>query len=141
MRTRIAVVGVVMAAWVAGAGFILAREPDGQNAVNAEQLIAEALAGDPSKEVNAQFYTLLPGTVLPWHIHPDAHEITYIVEGALTFQRAGQEPKAIAAGEAAYLEPNVVHRGMNESGRLVKFFVVRIKPKDKPLVEEVAPPE
>ena len=141
MRTRIAVVGIVLAALLASAGLTLARDPGGQSAVTAEQLIAEALAGDPSKEVNAQFYTLLPGTVLPWHIHPDAHEITYIVEGTLTFQRASQEPKAIAAGEAAYLEPNVVHRGMNESGQPVKFFVVRIKPKDKPLVEEVPPPQ
>jgi mannose-6-phosphate isomerase-like protein (cupin superfamily) len=42
---------------------------------------AQALAGDPSKEVNAQVYTFPPGAVLPWQIHPDAHEIAYVVEG------------------------------------------------------------
>lgn len=118
-----------------------AREAGEHTGIAVETLIAEALAGDPSKEVLGQVYILRPGTVLPWHIHPDAHEVAYIVEGTLTFQRAGQEPKAINAGEAAYLEPNVVHRGMNEADKPVKFFVLRIKPKDKPIVEEVPPPQ
>jgi hypothetical protein len=30
-----------------------------------------------------------------------------------------------------------VHRGRNDGAAPVKLFVVRIKPKDKPLVEEV----
>ena len=141
MRTRIAVVGVLLAAWLSGSGPILAREPGEHSGVSVERLIAEALAGDPSKEVLAQVYTFPPGTVLPWHIHPDAHEIAYILEGTLTFERAGKAPKEIAAGEADYVAPNVVHRGINKTGKPVKLFVVRIKPKDKPPVEEVPPPE
>lgn len=140
MKVRTAVLGVLLFAGLAGAGLVFAREPGGQSAVTAEQLIAEALAGEEGKEVNAQVYTFPPGTVLPWHIHPDAHEIAYILEGTLTFQRQGEEPKEIKAGEADYLPPNVVHRGMNKGDRPVKLFVVRIKPKDKPLVEEVPPP-
>jgi quercetin dioxygenase-like cupin family protein len=140
MRIRIAAICLLLLAGVAGAGLLFAREPEGPAAVTAEQLIAAALAGEEGKEVNAQLYTFPPGTVLPWHIHPDAHEIAYILEGTLTFQRAGEEPKEIKAGEADYLPPNVVHRGMNKGDRPVKLFVVRIKPKDKPLVEEVPPP-
>jgi quercetin dioxygenase-like cupin family protein len=79
--------------------------------------------------------------VLPWHIHPDADEIAYIIEGTFTFQRAGEQPKVLHAGEADYVEPNVVHRGMNLSDAPVKLFVVRIKPKDKPLVTEVPAPQ
>jgi len=140
MRLRIAAICLLLLAGLAGAGLLFAREPEGQSAVTAEPLIAEALAGEAYKEVNAQIYTLPPGTVLPWHIHPDAHEIAYIIEGTLSFQRAGEEPKEIEAGKADYLAPNVVHRGMNKSDKPVKLFVVRIKPKDKPLVEEVPPP-
>ena len=106
----------------------------------AEDLIAKALAGEDGKEVIAQTYIFPPGAVLPWHIHPDAHEIAYIVEGTLTFERAGEAPREIKAGEAAYLQPNVVHRGMNQTDKPVKLFVVRIKPKDKPLVQEVPAP-
>ena len=140
MRIRTAVICLLLLAGVAGAGFLLAREPEERGAVTSEQLLAEALAGEEGKEVIAQTYIFPPGTVLPWHIHPDAHEIAYVLEGTLTFQRAGEEPRTIKAGEADYLAPNVVHRGMNEGDRPVKLFVVRIKPKDKPLIEEVPPP-
>lgn len=140
MRTKAAIIiAIVLAGAVAG--LVFARDPGGPDAVTAEQLIAEALAGDPSKEVNAQVYTFPAGTVLPWHIHPDAHEIAYILEGTLTFQRAGAAPQDIAAGEADYVAPNVVHRGMNNTDKPVKLFVVRVKPRDKPLVEEVPPPQ
>jgi quercetin dioxygenase-like cupin family protein len=92
--------------------------------------------------VNAQLYTFPAGAVLPWHIHPDAHEIAYVVEGNFTFEIEGEPLKEMKAGEAFYLRPNVVHRGMNKSDAPVKLFVVRIKPKDKPLMVEVpAPPQ
>jgi quercetin dioxygenase-like cupin family protein len=138
---RTAIVCLLLVAGLAGAGFALAREPRGQSGVTAEQLIAEALAGDPTQEVRAQLYTFPPGAVLPWHIHPDAHEIAYVIEGTLTFQRAGEAPRKIKAGEADYLSPNVVHRGLNEGDTPVKLFVVRIKPKDKPLIEEAPAPQ
>ena len=141
MRMKTAAVCLLLLAGLAAAGLLFAREPDGQGAVTAQPLIAEALAGEAGEEVNAQVYTFPPGAVLPWHIHPDAHEIAYILEGTLTFQRAGEVPKELKAGDADYLPPNVVHRGMNKGDRPVKLFVVRIKPKDKPLVEEVPPPQ
>lgn len=141
MRMRIAVIGVVLLACLAGAGVGLAREGDGQSAVTSQQLIARALEGAPGKEVIAQTYVFPAGAVLPWHIHPDAHEISYVLEGDFTFERVGAPPRKMTAGEAEYLEPNVVHRGLNQSDRPVKLFVVRIKPKDRPLVEEVPPPQ
>ena len=51
-------------------------------------------------------------------------------------------PSRSETGEAFYLRPNVVHRGMNKTDKPVKLFVVRIKPKDAPLVVDVpAPPQ
>jgi quercetin dioxygenase-like cupin family protein len=141
MSPRVLLISIVTAAFVALAGPGLAREPEGQSAVTARQLIAAALAGEEGKEVNVQVYTLAPGAVLPWHIHPDAHEVAYVLQGTLTFQRAGEEPREIKTGEADYLAPNIVHRGMNQGDEPVKLYVVRIKPKDKPLVEEVPPPQ
>jgi quercetin dioxygenase-like cupin family protein len=122
-------------------GFALAREPEAQNPVSAEQLIAEALAGEDGKEVNVQVYTFAPGAMLPWHIHPDAHEVAYVLEGDFTFELAGEQPVTLKPGQADYLPPNVVHRGRNDGTVPVKLFVVRIKPKDKPLVEEVPAPQ
>ena len=141
MTSRIAIIGLVLAVSLAGADVIRAREPDNPSPVTAQQLFAEALAGEVGKEVVAQTYVFPAGAVLPWHIHPGAHEIAYVLEGTLTFERAGEPPREIHAGEADYLPPNVVHRGMNRTDQPVKLFVVRIKPKDRPLVQEVPPPQ
>lgn len=130
-----AVIGIVFA------GALLAREPETTPPkVEAKQLLVEDLAGDPSKEVNAQLYTFPPGASVPWHIHPDAQEIAYIISGTLTFQEAGQPPRQIEAGEAESLSPNIVHRGVNKGAEPVTLFVVRIKPKGTPLVREVPAP-
>jgi quercetin dioxygenase-like cupin family protein len=141
MTLKTAVFAIAFACALVGAGLTPARDAQSDSPVTAEQLIAQALADDPGKEVIAQVYTFPPGAVLPWHIHPDAHEIAYVLEGTLTFEREGDAPREIAAGEADYLAPNVVHRGMNKTDKPVRLFVVRVKPKDKPLVEEVPPPQ
>ena len=55
MRMRTVVVCVLLrAAAAAGARLALAREPEDTAKVEAQQLLAEALAGEPGKEVNAQ---------------------------------------------------------------------------------------
>ena len=141
MTIRAAILSIALAACLAAGGLVLARDTGDHPEVSTEKLMEQALAGEDGKEIVAQTYVFPPGVVLPWHIHPDAHEIAYVLEGDFTFEREGQPPRAMTAGEADYLEPNVVHRGLNTSDAPVKLFVVRIKPKDKPLVEEVPPPQ
>jgi quercetin dioxygenase-like cupin family protein len=141
MTLRATIISIGLAACIAGGSLVLAREGGDHAEVSTEKLIEQALAGEDGKEVVAQTYVFPPGVVLPWHIHPDAHEMAYVVEGDFTFERAGTPPRQMSAGAADYLPPNIVHRGLNKSGRPVKLFVVRIKPKDKPLVEEVPPPQ
>ena len=118
-----------------------ARDPTDHTEVDSKQILIEALAADPSKQVNAQLYTFPPGVILPWHIHPDADEIAYVLEGDFAFQIEGGQERALKPGEATYLAPNLVHRGMNKGKTPVKLFVVRIKPEDKPLVQEVPAPQ
>ena len=89
MRTAVFVaslLGMLIGAF-AGGGLVLAREGDGAAKVEAQDLFVKDFAGDPSKEVKAQLYTFPAGAILPWHIHPDADEIAYVVEGTFTFQR------------------------------------------------------
>ena len=141
MTVRTTIAAIALAVCLAAGGLVLAREGGDHTEVSTEKLIEQALAGEEGKEVVAQTYLFPPGVVLPWHIHPDAHEIAYVLEGTLTFEREGEAPKEIATGEVEYLAPNVVHRGMNKTDKPVRLFVVRVKPKDKPLVEEVPPPQ
>lgn len=116
MRMRSAVIVALLVGMLSGAfaggGLVLAREGDGADKVEAQDLFVKDFAGDPSKEVKAQLYTFPPGSILPWHIHPDADEIAYLIEGTFTFQRAGEQPKTMKQGEADYVAPNVVHHGM-----------------------------
>jgi quercetin dioxygenase-like cupin family protein len=118
---------------------VFAREPGLAEGVTKQELSVEPLAGDPSKEVVTDVYSIPPGAVLPWHIHPDAHEISYVLSGELTLEIEGESPKHLKAGKSFYLQPNQVHRGLNEGDTPVKLFVVRIKPVDKPETVEVEP--
>ena len=116
--------------------------PTDSLAVTAQQLFAETLAGEEGKEVMAQTYMFPPGAVLPWHIHPDAHEICLYSRGHADLRARRRSAARDQGGAKRYIfPPNVVHRGMNQTDQPVKLFVVRIKPKDKPLVQEVPPPQ
>ena len=130
--------GVVVC--VVGLALVLERSPHAPGAVTGEQLMVADLAGEPGKEVNMQVYTFPPGASVPWHIHPDSHEFDYELEGTLTLQIEGQGSKQLKQGEAVYVAPNVVHRGLNVSrAQAAKIVVVRVKPKDRPLTTEVQP--
>jgi quercetin dioxygenase-like cupin family protein len=112
----------------------LAREPVAQQKIVARTILQTDVKGGVFEEAVAQVYEFPPGAVLPWHIHPDAHEIAYIIDGALTLEIEGQGTRVIKAGEASHVPPNVVHRGMADAALGTKLVAVRFKPKDKPLV-------
>jgi quercetin dioxygenase-like cupin family protein len=60
--------------------------------------------------------------------------------GALALQTDGEGSKVLKRGDAVYVAPNVVHRGVNVSRtQAAKLVVVRVKPKDEPLTKEVQP--
>ena len=140
--------GILCAAALAavlGAGALYARDDAGRDdaapaKVAVQHLLTAPLAGEPGKEVDIEVYTFPPGSSVPWHIHPDAHEFDYELEGTLTLKVEGEPPRALKAGEAFYLRPNLVHRGLNESTtEPARVYVVRIKPVGKPLTELVEP--
>jgi len=127
-------------AGVIGAGAVYARDDAAQPKVVSQHLLTAPLAGEPGKEVAIEIYTFPPGSSVPWHIHPDAHEFDYELEGTLTLKVEGEPPRALKAGEAFYLRPNLVHRGLNESTtEPAKVYVVRIKPVGKSATELVEP--
>jgi quercetin dioxygenase-like cupin family protein len=139
MRTNTARVAILLLG-LAWEGTAPAREPGQVEGVTGEQLLVAPLAGEETKEAVTHLYTFAPGSMLPWHIHPDAHEVAYVLAGDFTFEIEGKGKQALKTGEVFYLAPNLVHRGMNEGTVPVKLYVVRIKPKDKPLVTEVPTP-
>jgi quercetin dioxygenase-like cupin family protein len=123
------------AAFAFAAGFLAnnlatAREPS----VSAKTILQTDVKGGVFEEAVVQVYQFEPGAALPWHIHPDAHEIAYILEGALTLEIDGQGSRVLRPGNASHVAPNVVHRGSTDPALGAKLVAVRFKPKDKPLV-------
>jgi quercetin dioxygenase-like cupin family protein len=126
------------AAFTAGVMFsklVVAQGPSPVPGVR--EVLRDTLNGMEGQEVIMQEATLPAGAVIPWHIHPDGHEITFVLEGSPTLEVEGQGVKKLNAGEGFHIQPGVVHRGMNESGAPAKVLFVRLKPKDKPIMVPV----
>ena len=98
----------------------------------------EPLVGGTSDNMVMQVVTLGPNAASPWHIHPDGHEISYVLEGAVKVEIDKQGGHVYKAGEGFHINANVVHRGVGEASG-GKLLVVRIKPKDKPIMQPVTP--
>lgn len=128
---RIVVMALAFAAGVA-AHAVAAREPSAQ--ITARTILETDVKGGVFEQAVAQVYEFPPGALLPWHIHPDAHEIAYILEGSLTLEMEGQGARVLKAGEASHVPPNVVHRGRADDKLGTRLVAVRFKPKDKPIV-------
>ena len=76
---------------------------------------------------------------VPWHIHPDTDEFGYQLDGEFTLLINGEPSRILKAGDAFYVPPNVIHRGITASSTPAKFVVVRVRPKSKPALVEVQP--
>ncbi|MGA8691306.1 MAG: cupin domain-containing protein [Methyloceanibacter sp.] len=140
MTINKALITTAVVAATIGLALLLERSAHTPGEVKGEQLLVADLAGEPDKEVNMQLYTFPPGASVPWHIHADAHEFDYELEGTVTLQIEGQGSKPLKQGEAVYVAPNVMHRGLNVSRtQPAKVLVVRVKPKESPLTTEVQP--
>jgi quercetin dioxygenase-like cupin family protein len=101
-----------------------------------KQLLRTDLKNLPGQELLIFASTWQPGYRLPLHMHPDGHEVTYVIEGEQTFEVEGKEV-VVKAGEALYTPPNTPHFGRNATDRISRTLVVRIKDKNKPISVEV----
>jgi len=106
-------------------------------AYSTKQVFMTDLANLPGQEVLIFNSDWQPGFKLPLHIHPDGHEFVFVIDGEQTFEVEGTGTKIVTAGGVLYTPPNVPHFGRNATGKLAKTVVFRIKPKDKPITEEV----
>ena len=134
MRKPVLILGAALLAAALGVGALYARDAAAPAKVNEQHLLTSPLAGEPGKEVAIAIYTFPPGSSVPWHIHPDAQEFDYQIEGTLTLEVEGKPSRELKAGEAFYLEPN------KSTSEPAKVYVVRTKPAGKPATELVEGP-
>ena len=134
---RLIALGGVFAVGMAVGGlvteFVHAQPPPYQT----EQVLQADLSNLPGQEVIVFESTWQPGFRLPLHMHPNGHEITYVIEGEQTFEIEGIGTRVVKAGEAIYTPPNTPHYGRNATDKISKTVVIRIKDKDKPIMVEI----
>jgi quercetin dioxygenase-like cupin family protein len=102
-----------------------------------KQILKDDLNNIPGQEVLFFTSDWPPGFRLPWHMHEDAHEFVFVLEGEQTFEVDGIGTKVVKAGEVIHTLPNVPHYGRNASDKISKTLVIRIRPKDKPITTEI----
>lgn len=103
-----------------------------------QSLLRSDLQGIPGQETILEVLTIPPGGATPRHIHPDGHEIVYVLEGATTAEIDGRETRNYGVGEVVHVPPNVPHIGRNASTtEPLKVLIVRIKDKSKPVMVPV----
>lgn len=134
-----ALVSALVVAGVTCLALIVELRAESMGKIQANQVLAMDLVGEPGKEVNIQVYDFPPGASVPWHIHPDTHEFGYQLDGEFTLLINGEPSRILKVGDAFYVPPNVIHRGVNASRETAKFMVVRVRPKGKPALVEVQP--
>jgi len=102
-----------------------------------KQVLQADLTNCPGQEIIVFASTWQPGFRLPLHVHPNGHEVTYVVEGEQTFEMEGGRTQVVKAGEAIYTPPNTPHFGRNATDKISKTVVIRVKDKDKPVTVEI----
>ncbi len=75
----------------------------------ARQLLTQALADLPGREVRISLLDLEPGRSSARHRHPGHHTFGYVIEGTYEFGINGEPGRTLKAGETFYEPPTAVH--------------------------------
>jgi quercetin dioxygenase-like cupin family protein len=140
MRRKFPLAGAILAVMLGaflGAFLAFSDYADAQAPTPPRTVLREDLSGLDGQEVIMQEAVIAPGGSIPWHKHPDGHEISYLVEGAAKLEIEGQGVRELKPGEGFHIQPGVVHRAFNDSNAPAKVVVVRVNAKGKPIAVPV----
>jgi len=77
-----------------------------------KQVLQTDLNNLPGQEIMVFESTWQPGFRLPLHMHPNGHEITYVISGEQTFEIEGIGTKIVKAGEARQISSEMYADGI-----------------------------
>jgi quercetin dioxygenase-like cupin family protein len=110
---RAAAAGV--SAGLATAAPLLAAAAQRETVRRLRALLELPLSAPPDQHATIVSRGFAPGDDTGYHVHGCGHEIVCVMDGALTMEYPSQAPIETVAGEAIYVAPGVVHRGVNTS--------------------------
>jgi quercetin dioxygenase-like cupin family protein len=124
-----------VAAVPVGTSIVLAQAPQGGPKLT--QILRSDLQGQDQtvKETVVNVLDMAPGAAAPWHMHPAAQEILFVIEGSLTVEIEGRGVSILKAGEIALIPAEIPHLARNDGGSPAKALVTHSRAdKDKPFV-------
>jgi quercetin dioxygenase-like cupin family protein len=128
---------VISGCAVALAGMVGAAAPaQAADAVKTQptELLSAPLTGDASREVKILSVILPPDADSGRHFH-HGDQYTTVQEGEIHIAIEGKGEKAYKAGDVVHVDPNVIHRTQNLSGKPARTTELFIVEKGKPLSE------
>jgi quercetin dioxygenase-like cupin family protein len=110
---------------------IFAQSPQG--APKLTQILKADLQGQDQRveETVVNVLEMASGVSAPWHMHPGAQEIIYVLDGSLTAEVEGRETRAIKAGEIALIPAEIPHLVRNEGSSAMARALVSHSRSDK----------
>jgi quercetin dioxygenase-like cupin family protein len=95
-------------------------------------VMTQALADIPGREVRITLLDLMPGHASPPHRHPNHHVFGYIVDGTYEWKIDDGPVKTFKPGEAFYEPPGVLHAvsrnaSASDRAKVVVFMVADAK--------------
>jgi len=130
MKLKFALAAVAFAVTAEAGSPALAQTPPG---IELKNVLRSDLNGLNNQETIMQYLTIAPKAVVPWHTHPDGHEISFVVEGELTLKEEGKGTRTLKAGEGFHVQPGTPHTAVNNGASPTKILVVRLNEKGKPV--------
>ena len=130
---------LILAASVAVAGL---AGTWGMQTLNAQQAgftrvpLQDVALTTPGRHVVQARADFVPGGEVGKHTHP-GEEVSYVIEGTLLLEVAGQPPRTLKAGEAFSIPAGVVHAAKNVDQGSTKVLATYIVEIGKPVATMV----
>ena len=91
--------------------------------------------GQTVQETVVNLLEMAPGISAPWHMHPGAQEIIFLLDGNLVVETEGNGSKEVAVGEVALISAETPHLVRNDTQTWARALVTHSRAdKEKPFL-------
>jgi quercetin dioxygenase-like cupin family protein len=108
-----------------------------QGAPKLTQLLKADLQGQGQsvQETVVNLLEMGPGVAAPWHMHPGAQEVIYVLDGNLVVEVEGRGTSEVKTGEIVLIPAEIPHLARNDSSAMARALVTHSRAdKDKPFL-------
>ena len=91
--------------------------------------------GQSVQETVVNLLEMGPGVAAPWHMHPGAQEVIYVLDGNLVVEVEGRGTSEVKTGEIVLIPAEIPHLARNDSNAMARALVTHSRAdKEKPLI-------